>query len=94
MPNWRSNCASPNATLRSPKCHSPASSAPYAPARRAPKLEHIAAEIDLSPGSTRDVLDHWETRARLLNDVHLLLKALIRFEPQVRALIADLAVAA
>jgi hypothetical protein len=58
------------------------------------RLEHVAAEIDLSPGSTRDVLHEWECRARLLGEAHVLLRALIPFEAQIRQLAghsADLA---
>ena len=52
------------------------------------KLEQIAATIGLSPDATELVLDQWETRSRLLNEAHHLLRALIPHEQRVRDLIA------
>jgi len=51
------------------------------------KLEEIAARIGLSRDATGAVLDQWEYRARLLNEAHVLLRALIPLEPQIRAMV-------
>ena len=51
------------------------------------KLFEIAARIGLSPDATGAVLDQWEYRSRLLNEAHVLLRALIPFEPQIRAMV-------
>jgi len=52
------------------------------------QLEVIAARIGLSRDATGLVLDQWEYRGRLLNEAHLLLRALIPFEAHIRDLIA------
>lgn len=50
-------------------------------------LMHTAAVIGLSPQSTSWVLDEWQVRARHLQEAYLLIKALIPFEEEIRALI-------
>lgn len=44
------------------------------------KLELLAAEIDLDPDVTRNVLANWETRARLLGRAAAIFKNLIPHE--------------
>jgi hypothetical protein len=58
------------------------------------KLEEIAARIGLSADSTRIVLDEWQYRARLLDEAHVLLRALIPHEKHIRELIAPVEKAA
>ena len=53
------------------------------------RLEHVAAQIELSPASTRDALDQWEYRARLLAEAHDLLRALIPHEAQIRRMVSS-----
>jgi hypothetical protein len=55
--------------------------------RERSKLFEIATRIGLSPDATGAVLDQCEYRARLLNEAHVLLRALIPFEPQIRAMV-------
>jgi hypothetical protein len=51
------------------------------------ELEILAAEIGLSADATGHVLGQWEYRARLLDEAHELLRKLIPFETQVRAMV-------
>jgi hypothetical protein len=59
----------------------------YAASDTRSKLFELATRIGLSPDATGAVLDQWEYRARMLNEAHVLLRALIPFEPQIRAMV-------
>lgn len=49
------------------------------------RLEQVAARIGLSPQSTRDILDSYERRAKLLHAANVAIRALIPREAELRA---------
>jgi hypothetical protein len=53
------------------------------------ELEIMAAQIGLSADATGHVLGQWEYRARLLDEAHELLRALIPHEAQIRRMVSS-----